>query len=35
VYAVTGEVLDGPPPRPLEVIEARVDSADDSVLVRV
>ncbi len=35
VYAATGEVLDGPPPRPLQVIEARVDGADDSVLVRV
>jgi Rieske Fe-S protein len=35
VYAVTGEVLDGPPPRPLQTIEVRIDSTDDSVLVRV
>jgi menaquinol-cytochrome c reductase iron-sulfur subunit len=35
VYAATGEVLDGPPPRPLQAIEARVDAADDSILVRV
>jgi Rieske Fe-S protein len=35
VYAATGEVIDGPPPRPLQTIEARVDGADDSVLVRV
>jgi Rieske Fe-S protein len=34
VYGATGEVLDGPPPRPLATIEARID-ADDSVLVRV
>jgi Rieske Fe-S protein len=35
VYGASGEVLNGPPPRPLDVIEARVDQADDSVLVRV
>jgi Rieske Fe-S protein len=35
VYAASGEVLDGPPPRPLDVIEARIEGADDSVLVRV
>ena len=35
VYAATGEVLEGPPPRPLDVIEAKVEGADDSVLVRV
>jgi Rieske Fe-S protein len=35
VYAASGQVLDGPPPRPLEIIEAKVDGADDSVLVRV
>lgn len=35
VYAATGEVLEGPPPRPLDVVEAKIDGADDSVLVRV
>jgi Rieske Fe-S protein len=35
VYAATGEVLDGPPPRPLDVVAARIDDADDTVLVRV
>jgi Rieske Fe-S protein len=35
VYAASGEVLEGPPPRPLDVIEAKVEGADDSVLVRV
>jgi menaquinol-cytochrome c reductase iron-sulfur subunit len=35
VYAPTGEVLDGPPPRPLDRIEAKIDGADDTVLVRV
>ena len=36
VYDVTGKVLEGPPPRPLEVIEARIESGDDaSVLVRL
>ena len=35
VYAATGDVLEGPPPRPLETIEARIDGADDTVLVRV
>jgi Rieske Fe-S protein len=35
VYDVNGKVLDGPPPRPLTVIDARVEGADDSVLVRV
>jgi Rieske Fe-S protein len=34
VYAATGEVVDGPPPRPLDTIEARIDG-DDGVLVRV
>jgi Rieske Fe-S protein len=33
-YAATGEVVDGPPPRPLDTIEARIDG-DDGVLVRV
>jgi Rieske Fe-S protein len=35
VYGANGEVLDGPPPRPLTTIEVRVEGADDSVLVRV
>jgi Rieske Fe-S protein len=35
VYDAGGKVIDGPPPRPLTVIEARVEGADDSVLVRV
>jgi Rieske Fe-S protein len=35
VYGADGQVLDGPPPRPLMTIDARIDEADDSVLVRV
>ena len=35
VYDVTGKVLDGPPPRPLSTIDARVEGAEESVLVRV
>jgi len=35
VYAADGRVLEGPPPRPLDVIEARIDPADTSVLVRL
>jgi len=35
VYDVSGRVLEGPPPRPLTTIDARVDSADETVLVRV
>jgi menaquinol-cytochrome c reductase iron-sulfur subunit len=34
VYGANGEVLDGPPPRPLATMDARIDT-DDSVLVRV
>jgi quinol---cytochrome c reductase iron-sulfur subunit, bacillus type len=34
-YDAQGRVIAGPPPRPLDTIEARVDAADDSVLVRV
>src|SRR6476620_12418967 len=34
VYAADGSVLEGPPPRPLEAIEVRIDPADTSVLVR-
>ena len=35
VYDVDGKVLEGPPPRPLQTIETRIDAADDSVLVRL
>jgi len=35
VYDPTGKVLEGPPPRPLDSLEARVDSGDDTVLVRL
>jgi Rieske Fe-S protein len=35
VYDLTGKVLEGPPPRPLDAIEARLDTAADSVLVRL
>jgi len=34
VYAADGTVLEGPPPRPLQTIEARLES-DSSVLVRL
>jgi Rieske Fe-S protein len=34
VYAPDGTVLEGPPPRPLQAIEARIEP-DSSVLVRV
>jgi Rieske Fe-S protein len=35
VYDVNGKVLAGPPPRPLRSVEARIDAADGSVLVRL
>lgn len=35
VYGADGRVLDGPPPRPLDTIDARVDDRDGAVLVRV
>ena len=35
VYGRDGTVLSGPPPRPLDVVEARIDAADASVLVRL
>lgn len=35
VYDASGKVLEGPPPRPLDGIEARIDGPDGSVLVRV
>ena len=34
VYAADGTVLEGPPPRPLQTIDARIES-DSSVLVRL
>ena len=36
-YDPAGNVLDGPPPRPLDALEARIDAGnpDDAVLVRV
>jgi Rieske Fe-S protein len=35
VYDAAGNVVEGPPPRALDAIEARIDPADDSVLVRL
>ncbi len=35
VYAASGAVVSGPPPRALDVVEARIDPADASVLVRL
>ena len=35
VYAADGTVLEGPPPRPLQTVEARIDPSDSSVLVRL
>ncbi len=35
VYAADGTVVDGPPPRPLDAIEARIDSKSQTVLVRI
>lgn len=35
VYAADGSVLEGPPPRPLDTVDARIDPADTSVLVRL
>jgi menaquinol-cytochrome c reductase iron-sulfur subunit len=34
-YDASGQVLEGPPPRPLTTIEARVEGTDETVLVRV
>jgi Rieske Fe-S protein len=34
-YDAEGRVLGGPPPRPLDRVEARVDSDSDAVLVRL
>lgn len=35
VYDAGGRVLEGPPPRPLDRVEARLDSESDAVLVRL
>ena len=35
VYAADGTVVDGPPPRPLDRIDARIDPEDSSILVRL
>lgn len=35
VYDAGGQVLDGPPPRPLTTLDAKVEGTDESVLVRV
>ena len=35
IYAADGTVIGGPPPRPLDAVEARIDPADTSVLVRL
>jgi Rieske Fe-S protein len=35
LYDPAGRVLDGPPPRPLDAIEARIDPANGSVMVRL
>lgn len=34
-YDAAGRVLGGPPPRPLDAVEARIDPASGSVLVRL
>ena len=35
VFAADGSVLEGPPPKPLDTIEARIDPANNTVLVRL
>jgi Rieske Fe-S protein len=35
VYDPAGKVLEGPPPRPLATLDARVDTKEDAVLVRL
>ena len=35
VFDVQGEVVEGPPPRPLGRVDARIDSAGSDVLVRL
>jgi len=34
-YDAQGRVIEGPPPRPLDTIDVRVEASSDSVLVRV
>jgi Rieske Fe-S protein len=34
-YDAQGRVIEGPPPRPLDTIDVRVDASTDSVMVRV
>ena len=34
-YDANGRVIDGPPPRPLDTLEARIDGAGGNVLVRL
>jgi Rieske Fe-S protein len=34
-YDALGRVLEGPPPRPLDTVEVRVDASTDTILVRV
>jgi Rieske Fe-S protein len=34
-YDAQGQVVDGPPPRPLDTIDVRVDESTNSVMVRV
>lgn len=34
-YDAHGRVLEGPPPRPLDAVEVRIDASSDAVLVRV
>jgi menaquinol-cytochrome c reductase iron-sulfur subunit len=35
VYDATGRVIEGPPPRPLDTLEARIDAGGGDVLVRL
>jgi menaquinol-cytochrome c reductase iron-sulfur subunit len=35
VYDANGQVLDGPPPRPLTTLDVKVEGTDETVLVRV
>jgi Rieske Fe-S protein len=35
VYSHDGSVVSGPPPRPLDVVEAKINPDDASVLVRL
>jgi Rieske Fe-S protein len=35
VFDAQGSVVEGPPPRPLDTVEVRVDAAADAVLVRL